>query len=695
MNKLRTLLSAISRHTWFYPLALLTVMLLTYQLFIAQLGFYWDDWQVVFLAGQDGMQPFWRYFAYDRPFSIWTYAVTLPLFGLRPALWQLFTLLTRWLSVLGFVWTLNGIWSTRRREVRWMGVLLAVYPGFSQQWVSVAYSQHFITYALFTLSLALMVWAVRQPRRAAVYLPVAVLFSTLQLLTMEYFVGLELLRPLLLWLLLRREQEAPGKTLLRVLRWWSPFLLPLLIFFLYRFVLTDRLFPLIEVNDPVLLQRIANSPKSGTLDLLELALRDSLNVSVFGWLQTVLPETIDLSAATTVVSWCLGGLVALLALWAASAPQTGEDPSPPNTGDRFTRQALLLGSAALLLGGLPVWSTDRAVVFNNWADRFSLALMFGAVILLVGMVEWFSQKERAKAALYGILITFAVASHIRTADQYRRHWEIATSYYQQLVWRVPGLRQGAFILAPELSFSYASDYAIGFAINHIYSENYQTERTPVWWISGGRYAGSTVLPDYREGLPVKYTLRNLDFESSTSQALPVTFNHARGCLRVMDPIYQLVPRLSDFDDDLWGLTGANHMDQILPPGEQDAVLPREIYGKQPIDWCYYFEKADLARQFGQWEEVAALGSEAAENGYAPANGAEWLPFIIADAHLGSWDSAVTRSHAADQLTKGMRPALCALWNDFSDDGEIARSGEPFIRQALDEFSCFTVDETNP
>jgi len=38
--------------------------------------------------------------------------------------------------------------------------------------------------------------------------------------------------------------------------------------------------------------------------------------------------------------------------------------------------------------------------------------------------------------------------------------------------------------------------------------------------------------------------------------------------------------------------------------------PEVIYGKQNTQtWCYYFEKADLARQYGQWDEIARLWEE--------------------------------------------------------------------------------------
>jgi hypothetical protein len=59
-------LKRVSDKTWFYPLALLLIGLLAYAYQLVALGFYWDDWEVVFLlnasdAARPGLLPV------DRP----------------------------------------------------------------------------------------------------------------------------------------------------------------------------------------------------------------------------------------------------------------------------------------------------------------------------------------------------------------------------------------------------------------------------------------------------------------------------------------------------------------------------------------------------------------------------------------------------------------------------------------------------
>lgn len=680
MRNLRTLIE----QSWFYPLFLLLVMLAAYGLWLPRLGFYWDDWQVVYLSRFNHLSVYWDYFLYDRPVSAWTYILTVPLLGMAPLRWQALTLVMRWLSVLGFCWALRGIWPRRVWQIRWMGLLLAVFPGFTQQTVSVAYSQHFITYALFTFSLAGMIWAVRQPQRFWLYTPLSLAAALVHLLTMEYFFGLELLRPFLLWLLLRRQGESLGRTAIRVLGRWLPYLVVLGVFLAYRYAIYPGFSPVPDGNPPVLLFQMRAEPLAALLRLIEHALQDFVHVFLFVWANTIEPSQITLTAKTLLLSWAIGLAVALAAAWYASRSKD-EAPAADNEGDAFTSQGLWVGTLAILLGGLPVWITDRQIIVGLWSDRFSLAPMFGAVILLVWLVDWLGGKTRRKALFLGLLLGLAVASQVRTVNRYRLYWDIQRDYYWQLFWRAPALPPGTAVIGPEMPFSLVGDYSIGFALNALYAPELTSNRVPYWFINGGRYRGGEVIPDYQPGLPIKYELRNVLFEGNTSQAIVVTYNNARGCLRVLDPIYRGVLPMSPDDEELLPLANTR---VILAQPVSDQLPPRQIFGTEPPHtWCYYYQKADLARQLEDWQQAAALGDQAEAEGYAPANGAELLPIIEAYAHTGQWPKALEATRRAAQLTEKMQAPLCAAWRRIQAGTEPSPEAGAAYQQAEAELKC--------
>ncbi|MBC8336917.1 MAG: hypothetical protein H8E29_16805 [Anaerolineales bacterium] len=158
------------------------------------------------------------------------------------------------------------------------------------------------------------------------------------------------------------------------------------------------------------------------------------------------------------------------------------------------------------------------------------------------------------------------------------------------------------------------------------------------------------------------------------------------CLRILDPIYDqdvlLAPRGVD-NVEMGSLT----LPRVLAPGlhlsnprglisinNDDFNPPAWLFGEEPErNWCYYFEKADLARQDGDWKKVAKLGDKAFNIPYAPADAAEYLPFIEAFARLGRYDDARKLTEIAAEKTPVLRPMLCSLWERVAKDGVLGKS----------------------
>jgi hypothetical protein len=90
------------------------------------------------------------------------------------------------------------------------------------------------------------------------------------------------------------------------------------------------------------------------------------------------------------------------------------------------------------------------------------------------------------------------------------------------------------------------------------------------------------------------------------------------------------------------------------------------FGAEPAHtWCYYFEKADLARQMQDWPTILKLGAEAKAKGLGSNSGSEYLPFIEAYARTGQWSQAFEMSQNAQNNTAGLKPVLCNNWQRFA------------------------------
>jgi hypothetical protein len=75
----------------------------------------------------------------------------------------------------------------------------------------------------------------------------------------------------------------------------------------------------------------------------------------------------------------------------------------------------------------------------------------------------------------------------------------------------------------------------------------------------------------------------------------------------------------------------SEIDHILPEAESH-MPPSIVFGSEPPHgWCFYYEKASLARQREEWDRVIAIGKEAFGKGLEPKDLIEWMPFLQAYA----------------------------------------------------------------
>ena len=109
---------------------------LIYGVFVRTVGFYWDDWPVVWVYNALGSQGVTRYFTGNRPFSGWMYARLFPFLGISPVGWQAANVGARCLASIVLYLLFCELWP-RRKDAAWIvAALVLLYPGFTQQAVA-------------------------------------------------------------------------------------------------------------------------------------------------------------------------------------------------------------------------------------------------------------------------------------------------------------------------------------------------------------------------------------------------------------------------------------------------------------------------------------------------------------------------------------------------------------------------------
>src|SRR5690242_20495556 len=207
------------------PLLFLLVTIIAYGLLLPLTGFYWDDWPFAWIAKFLGPQEFIPAFAGDRPFLGPIFFVTTSLIPPVPIFWQIFALIIRFLSGLSAWFALNQVWPHHKRQTLVASLLFLVFPGYSQHWVAFTHiNQEWIPFIFYLLSFGFTARALRNPDKSKSNTIFALLLLLAGVFPTEYFVTLEPLRFLFIWVILSESIEELKQSLTQSLKKWIPYL---------------------------------------------------------------------------------------------------------------------------------------------------------------------------------------------------------------------------------------------------------------------------------------------------------------------------------------------------------------------------------------------------------------------------------------------------------------------------------------
>jgi len=663
------------------PYIFLFILIATFGLLIPKLGFYWDDWPVMFMTQTQGTTGFWDFYQYDRPFSAWTYIVTTPMLGTNPMGWHIFTLLLRWLTVV-FLWlTLRKLWPGNSRQTFWIALLFSVYPLFDQQSVAVAYSQHWTCYLFYFISIYLMLLSQEKKRLFYPLTLLAVSFSLTQMLTMEYFLGLEFARPIILWIYYFNQENKPKKQeIIKKTLVSSWFYLALFIAYIIWRVNFQELAG-DNPNKPVLLKQLLDAPFQSLLGLLQTAMQD-LVYFILSWFQAINPSDIELQRPFFIVSTAVAFTTALL-LWFILGHYS---PSPPeeNKAHKWPLQATLFGIVSTVVATIPVWMIGRQASLGLYGSRFGLAGMFGLSIMLVGILEWLSTSNSVKNIVICLLIGVAIHFHLYTSKDFQDSWEKQQRVYWQLYWRAPYIEPGTAIISDGEIFNYVGLYSTSMGISLLYPPTENPQELAYWFFSMGRDL-FTHIDELNKGTILTGSLRNYSFEGNSREVLILWLPGKNRCIKILTE-NDLNDR--DIPEILQPVISLSNPDRIKRSSASAWSPPETIFGKEPEHtWCYFYEKAELAGQYQDWEEIIQLYQITEQQGYKPSDMNEYLPLLDAYLHSGRIDDANQLSIKMRKLSNKIDDQICWVWvNNIEEQRNLELY--PAFENIKGQLNCF-------
>lgn len=638
------------------PLFLIVIFsLLAYAPLLTLTGFYWDDWGFAWTTRFLGPIEFIESFRPFRPFLGPIFVFTTSLLPSHPLIWQAFGLFVRCLSGLAAWWAFRIIWPDLKRQALTVGLLFLLFPAYTQQWSAFTHTnQELIPLIFYLLSFGFTARA-RQAKSFWRNTFAALLSGALGLLTTEYFVGFEIFRIGIIWSILKNVP--PGKRLRETFKHFLPYFLLWLgnaAWLAYYYTYGPY-----NSYDVSVLDGLRADPV-GFLAMTAADMGRTLFLAGFqAWGETLRLFTQPPLSLSTWLAWGVALIAMVIAGVFLRPAMTGREDR------RWALWAILFGLLGILAGRVPSWAAGLPLKLTFSWDRFFLSMMLGSSFLLAGLLELLPLGRRRWLAV-GLILALAVGQQNLHANAYRRDWIRQRDLYWQMVWRMPALEPGTALLTHEFpNFDYDTDLTFTFPVNWIYAPNYHGGDLPYVLLYSAVRLGGPNLPALEADIPLEIVLRTVTFHGSTSDLVVLYFPEA-GCLRVLDPAYDGAETLPPVHPDLLRAIPLSDLSRIHN-GSKPNVPDRTVFGSEPEHgWCYYYAKAEFARQQGDWSQVASLGQAALERGLQARNVYEWLPFIEGFARLGNWETARQRSLQTLSASPQTRKGLCAIWQRVPD-----------------------------
>ena len=377
------------------------VSFLAYFLFISKMGFVGDEWYMAYAARVGGVAKFIDVFQYDRPYRILWTALTLPWLGLNPASHAYLSFALKVVGSFGIFWLLYQLFPKQKWLSVFLAALYAVYPGFMQQPVGWDYQTHNLIMALQAYSMAMMVAAWRSPKawRRVILILVSAVFQLFSLLQMEWFIGLEGLRALILIYLAVDGQRIntlwakPRDGLKKAILYWLPYVITLLGYLYWRLAVFHSNRGTTDFGS--ILGGFGASPILKITNLFSDLVRNFMNVVFSGWVVPFYSRFNDLRLRDVLVAAAAGILAAVLVLlawrWLSKHEKSGEG-EPEN---RVTAWLFWIGVISVLFSLFPIIFAGREVNFETYS-RFSYPGSIGAVLIIGALLTTIKKTIRAR-----------------------------------------------------------------------------------------------------------------------------------------------------------------------------------------------------------------------------------------------------------------------------------------------------------
>ncbi len=589
-------------------LSLLLITFLTmlaYLPLIPFLGFYSDDFFFGYVSHFYGVAGIMQSLIIDRPFNGYLLVLNYFILGLSDnvLLWHFFMFFIRLLGGYALFFLLKKIWPNRLLIDTSITLLFLIYPGFLQQVLPLGFENLITTLTLWIFSLFFTVYAIKESKRFKFisFTLIALILQINSFLQLEFFIGMEVLRLLIIVLVLKTKISF--KTIKETFRFWSPYITCLLLFVLWRIFLFK------STREVTNISWVIETYYSNPFWILRIPIEiitSLLQTVILAYFFPIIINFIRIPLENTAFSLILG-IISGISMYLYYKKFHHNDK-------KIGRDLFLIGLISILASLIPIVISGRYVRMFSVFDRYTITSIIAVSFTIVGLL-FFKASNKVRQVILILLVSFSVTSHLMNGYWHKIMWDKQKDFWWQLYWRAPNIQSNTMLILdfpPVTQNTLFKDiinkvkwYRFYWAEEQIWTEGnlfFNYNNPPSDHFHGDFLADKDVVEKIKNKSVETFNNRNIVYTRDFKNSTIITTPSDTSCLKV--------------------LNGDKLIKTSLP-----IVPPKHIFGSEPPhNWCYFFQKASLARQFKDWDALSQLKKEVTEKGLSPKDPNEWLPF---------------------------------------------------------------------
>lgn len=594
--------------------------LITYGTSIARLGYYHDDWYILWSGQARGAQSMVSLFSTDRPFMGVVYSVVYRLLGDLIINWHIYALAWRFIGALAFFWILRLVWPEHKSITTFIVILFVVYPGFLSIPNANTKQNHLFGFASALLSIAFMLQALNLKKGFwKVFFIIASFLLTLNYLFIyEYMLGLEGMRLCLVtYDFYRKGNHDLFLAILEIIKKWSLHAAALVLFVYWRLFIFDGSR---NSTDAV---KLAGNYLADTRNMIFKIFfetgKDMLDTAFFAWFVKPYELIAKSEYSNLAAAFAISFFVICLCFIYSRLVKANSTEIFGLKHENFIRDLLVIGAISTICAILPVVLTGRNVDLTDAYKSYGLHPEAGVVMIIGGLILMLQPRFR-KVILFA-LIGLAIITQQLNADDWQKLWDYQRETWWQLSWRAPDIKNDTMVMTyfPD-GYKLQQDYEIWGPVNLIYRSKPAKAPSIQAEVLNTDTVYDVMKKTVRDNLDRDIRVHR-DFGSLLLLSLPSD----NSCLHIIDgslPVYSendalIVRQAGDY----------SNLDRIIPDGESPIPSTRIFGSEPPHNWCFYYQKASLARQIGNWNEISRLYDETQKLSLDASDQSEWVPFI--------------------------------------------------------------------